>query len=298
MSTIRAIQKAKYIFTKLRIKDPSKVVFGMVSKIHRGVLHNMFSTDDINYQTGGEKEDIQIEYEGNTYLFTCFQDKTHLYYSLHQNENNNDYDCIIIIIDTETDHCVIDGISYDDKCFTNKKMDIELKKGRTLLKIALKFIDSIKKEYGLKTIYLADNSFKNCGPNQNDKIDLSIMTTLLTGDTWYGRYGFLPEDADLITKYKNNKKIVSEKRMRDVPNLKNMILEALDFHRKDQQNFKDNMMEIYEHGYKNNNRISSFLHYILKQYDRTCLLFRHFYRELYDEMELFYFHGRTFVKRI
>ena len=160
-----------------------------------------------------------------------------------------------------------------------------------------------KDKHKIKTINLIDNSTKKCGPKKNDRIDLSMMMTLLTGDTWYGRYGFLPEDADLVKKYKNNKKIANEMKMKDIPILKDMLLEALDFHRKDQQNFKKNIMEIYEFGYKNNYKLRLFLHQILRYYDRTCPstrchLFHRFYRELYTEMKLTKFYGESFIKKI
>jgi len=55
-------------------------------------------------------------------------------------------------------------------------------------------------------ITLTDNSIKSCG-----KVDIKLaqMLTLLTGNTWYSKYGFRPikteDNSYIIDEYDNNK---------------------------------------------------------------------------------------------
>jgi hypothetical protein len=63
------------------------------------------------------------------------------------------------------------------------------------MKIALKLILKIKDNYKIKYIQLSDNSVKYC--NKKHQIDLSMMMTLITGTTWYGKYGFIPLKKNL-----------------------------------------------------------------------------------------------------
>ena len=46
-----------------------------------------------------------------------------------------------------------------------------------------------KNKLGINMIILTDNSIKICNKKN---IILSKMLILLTGDTWYGKYGFKP----------------------------------------------------------------------------------------------------------
>ena len=135
MSTIRAIQKAKYIFSKLGIKNQSETILKLSQEIRHGKFWKMFYDNTSDYQNGGDTEidDIRVTYEDNEYLFTGFRDKNLFYYSLHQNEKNNDPECIMIVIDVNGINCAIQGLTYKDECLANKKMDIELKKGGLLL---------------------------------------------------------------------------------------------------------------------------------------------------------------------
>jgi hypothetical protein len=107
-------------------------------------------------------------------------------------------------------------LSYDDKCFADKNGKWS---GSDLLQIAFQIIDKIKDMYNIKTITLMDNSQKFCKEGKN--IDLGLMLTLLTGDTWYGKYGFRPKEKLLADHYEKNKKIMKNKKLADIPYFKN-----------------------------------------------------------------------------
>ena len=53
------------------------------------------------------------------------------------------------------------------------------------------------------------------------------MITLLTGDTWYGKYGFLPIDEALIPYYENNKKIMNTITINDIDLIKYLKMSDL-----------------------------------------------------------------------
>ena len=71
---------------------------------------------------------------------------------------------------------------------------------------------SDKDRFNIDKIILTDNSIKKCG---NKNIILSTMLILLTGNTWYGKYGFRPYDnikdklnRRMNIKYEHNQNIM------------------------------------------------------------------------------------------
>ena len=61
---------------------------------------------------------------------------------------------------------------------------------------------------------------------------------------------------------------------------------------------KINVEETLEKYYEHNKRLKSFLSYILEYYDDTCELFYDFYENLYSQLNLQNFQGKSFVKKI
>jgi hypothetical protein len=291
------LEKAKYIFTKLKIKEPLRTAIHNMHFIGEKEFYKMFNTRT-NYQKGGEyDEEIYITYKNNKFLFSRFNDGDYMYYALHENENLNNSTCIMIIIEKEIHNCSIQTLSYDDKCFEKQITKYNNKyTGSDLLKLALKLIDKIKDRYKLKTITLQDNAQKYCGKNK--KINLGMMLTLITGNTWYGKYGFLPKEKDKRSLYDTNKKIVETTRMKDVPILKVMIEKALNKYYKNNKKIINSVMETYNEYLKHDKRIKSFLSYLLEYYEITCEMFYDFYEELYSKMNLTNFYNKSFIKKI
>jgi len=70
------------------------------------------------------------------------------------------------------------------------------------------------KKLNIRHITLTDNSLKFCDSIKKS-IKLSLMLTLLTGHTWYGKYGFRPFDDDnnynkiLLDNYNKNIEIMN-----------------------------------------------------------------------------------------
>jgi len=144
-----------------------------------------------------------------------------------------------------------------------------------------------KKKLGINLIILTDNSIKQC---ENKNIKLSLMLTLLTGDTWYGKYGFRPIyvydnqknnymiDTMETQNYENNKDKIINLKITDIDLLKYIQLT------------KNNTL-IYATNKiiqkKPNTLLKDFLSHLLNNYDENCQYFTEFYEQLYNEVRLF-----------
>ncbi len=85
-------------------------------------------------------------------------------------------------------------------------------------------LKKFKDKLNINKISLTDNSIKKYN---NKNIKLSTMLTLLTGDTWYGKYGFRPIEEYLIKKYENNKKIMNTITLKDIDLIKYLKMTKL-----------------------------------------------------------------------
>ena len=133
-------------------------------------------------------------------------------------------------------------------------------------------------------IILTDNSIKKC--NKVD-IKLPIMMTLLTGDTWYGKYGFRPIkimgnaygfDEFEGKKYEQNKKIMNNIKISDINLIKYIKITN-----------NPHIINATEQIIKKspNMLLKNFLANFLKSYDKTCEYFFMFYEELYSKIRVY-----------
>ncbi len=234
-----------------------------------------------------------IKYKNIEYTFKMYQDKEVAYYYLFKtgNENQNEA-CIHIIINKNTNICTINNILYQTECIP--LAHINDKRGSTLLKLCLIIINKIKDRYKLKYIQLTDNSSKMC--KNKHRIELHKMMILMTGDTWYGKYGFIPKEQYYINEYNENKKIMNEKYLKDVPNIKKYILYG---HQKSKSNINiKQIINNYEYTIQKNYKVKEFISKFLLNYDNTCDIFYYFYLELYKELKLNSLLGVVFIKKL
>jgi hypothetical protein len=266
--------------------------FNIFSKMCQNSLHKK--------QKGGNR--ITINYEGIDFEFSKYKDDEYTMISLYARDNN--VDCITIRIDKMEKIAIILGIGYFPMCFTNRQ--IKHFKGKTsgtlLLKLSLKLLDEMKEHYGYNKITLQDNSYKQC---HKYTIELSLMSTLMHGETWYGKYGFVPAHDDKIDKqatkdYEKNKFIMNSKKMQDFPDLKKYIEKSFenvegadDFLIK-----KESIMKLYDKYYQKNMLIKDFIKKFLEKYDKSCLLFYTFYKKIYKKLGLINFYKQSYVKYV
>lgn len=60
--------------------------------------------------------------------------------------------------------------------------------GEILMEIIIKICEKLK----IKEITLSDDSYILCATNTNARINLIYSKMLLDGDSWYGKFGFVP----------------------------------------------------------------------------------------------------------
>lgn len=141
-----------------------------------------------------------------------------------------------------------------------------------------------KDKFQIKMIILTDNSIKKC---QNTYIKLTLMMTLLTGNTWYGKYGFRPikiinneydYDEFEYKKYEQNKNIMMKIKISDI-NLIKYIKKTKNQH----------LINATEQIVNNtpNMLLKDFLSNLLKNFDVTCKYFSKFYEKLYSKISVY-----------
>ena len=123
------------------------------------------------------------------------------------------------------------------------------------------------------------------------------MYTLLHGDTWYGKYGFVPcdpntskEDKILMKQYEKNRKIVTTVKIKDTPlfeYIKSLLKKKYKtgYERK-YKNFKKNTKDMI---------ISDFFKLYLNKYEDSCDDFYKFYRGFASDMGIANFDQMSFV---
>jgi len=240
---------------------------------NRTQIKKFFNKEIINSMIGGG-EDLTIIYKNNEYTYTQLNDE--YYYILY---SYDEFDCVSVIIDKENKVGEIHGIGNFKSCLIDSNTNV----GSTLLKITIKMLKKYKDLLGINKIVLTDNSVKKCEANSED-IKLSHMLILLTGDTWYGKYGFRPINVNtykyneiLNENYNNNKLIINKITIKEV-NIMKYIKMTKD------KNVINAVKKILE---KNENMLlKDFLQKFLKEYDVTCQYFSLFYERLYNDLQL------------
>lgn len=228
-------------------------------------------------QIGGGKK-LKVVYNDKKYIFEEAMDKN--YYVLY---SKDEFECVAVIIDIETKTAEIHGIGNYTSCLD----DINTNIGSTLLRITLKMIEKYKDKFNINKILLADNSLKKCN---NKNIELSKMMILLTGQTWYGKYGFRPTRLFDNEQYENNIKIMNSVKLNDIDLIKYLSMTTLD-----KNIIKKSKIFLQTHS---NMLVKDYLLRFLKEYDKTCLYFYDFYQQLFIDLGLYDFHRRTFEKNI
>ena len=128
---------------------------------------------------------------------------------------------------------------------------------------------------------------------------LSVMNTLVEGDTWYGKYGFRPYDPLTNTEniqktqlYNRNKTIVTTTLVRDTNLFQHLfaaINNASPIHIPDNAKFIKNLFNKYQ-----DCTISHFFKHFVLHYKNACELLSLVYIDYYTDQKLYSFHGESF----
>jgi hypothetical protein len=285
--------------------------------------------DKYERQNGGSKEKnyvISYKFEGNKYQFKIYQssETDRITYSVHNNDDENDPQCITIFYDIAQKCCYIENISVHQRCYRGMEYS---KKGTLLMKFVLEFIENyIAAKHMVKYIQLKDNSKKICN-SIKELINLDSFYMFVYGDTWYtqglefskpsctnnfndieissyGKYGFVPFDnvknntnlANLKA-YQKNQEIVKNTLVKDV-DIKNIFANAIkEANKKTKTGLKyqdaDKILEKYK-----DKTIQKFMKDLAKYYDKTCAVFYYLNEKLILELDMRDLHGMSYWKKL
>jgi hypothetical protein len=237
-------------------------------------VKNFFSS---NYLLGGGKKNLQVTYHNHVYEYEyTMNDNYYVLFSKNKLQN----ECVVVVIDKEKQMAELHSIGNYDSCLANTNENV----GSTLLKITIKLLKKYKDKFGIKWLVLTDNSIKKCGSTQ---IILPVMKILLTGHTWYGRYGFRPikyknnyyfEDEQLMDFYNSNMNIISKIKINDIDIIKYITLTE------NEKVINTTRKILLEHP---DLLLKDFLIGLLKNFDKNCIYFSKFYLQLFKDLHLF-----------
>jgi hypothetical protein len=126
---------------------------------------------------------------------------------------------------------------------------------------------------------------------------------LIHGTTWYGKekYGFIPyssnkeENEKLNFVFKQNKRIIDNLKLSDVPKLKQFIIDAFNEVKPNNMDLKG-ILKMYDLSIKKNYYLSRFIYIFTKEYDMTCKIFGKFYIKLAKHIKVYDFYTKNFIK--
>ena len=159
------------------------------------------------------------------------------------------------------------------------------------------------KKLNIRHITLTDNSLKFCNSIKKS-IKLSLMLTLLTGHTWYGKYGFRPFNTETY----NYDKISLESYNENTEIINSITIEKANILKYIELTEKKQIIEDVKKLLETNPKmlLKDFLSFFLKEYqphlrrhgplgrDKTCKYFNDFYEILYKDIGLVNFYHYPF----
>ena len=140
-------------------------------------------------------------------------------------------------------------------------------------------------------------------------IQLCKMYTLMYGQTWYGKYGFMLCQPDTyiidnikLINYNKNKLIMNNMKLKDFPLMKTYLQKYIksEYNSNIKLNKTKfiNIIKLYNHFNDNNKLLKDFIKEFLINFDETCLIFYSFYEDLYNKLGLTDFYKHSYVKFI
>lgn len=227
-------------------------------------------------QKGASKK-YSVEYHNNKYIFKQAMDYDVLILSSFDKFEN---ECISVNIDKTTKIANINSINAT----TPNCIHSNTKIGTKLLKLTLKMLEKYKDKLDIKVITLSDKSYLYC---HQKNIELSYLSVLTSGHTWYGKYAFRPikyqgtypnynviQDKYLSQVYENNVKIMDNLTINKIKwnkyITKPKLLKAIDLLINEQPNML----------------VKDFIKNLLLEWNRNCDILSDIYIELFNDIGL------------
>ena len=177
-----------------------------------------------NYGGGKVKDQLEftITYKNYKYTFQKLDKTADMLFLYSYDKLNND--CVMLSIDSIKKQINLTSFGNRTGCFRE-----EANIGSNLLRITLKMVSKYKNKLGVNEIVLSDNSNYVCKTGEN--IEFSKMHILLSGQTWYEKYGFKPYNNNfefkdkLYNKSLKNIAIMNKIKVKDI-NMKKYLKQA------------------------------------------------------------------------
>jgi hypothetical protein len=283
----------KKLFEQLHV--PQNIIYKIIP--NQLIFYKKYANKEINGMIGGSKI-INYTYTNYKFKIYNYEEDDRITFAIHDDSNEEKQYCVLLFIPLyeKVRYVHIETISNLNKCAVNGMPKI--KGGSLLLKTTLSFINSIKELYKLKFVHLLDNSMIFCKLSET-KIELDNLLILTTGDTWYGKYGFIPYDEDKMstdiekyTEYIVNQKLVDRIKIRNT-DIISIIINTIKKFNKYETKY-DISYDFFEK-YKNHT-VKKFFSEFMKDYDNKCELFSVIYKKVMDEIGIYNLHNMSYYK--
>lgn len=290
--------KMKKILEYLNVNEAEEVAQKLADGLGYLDFYNLYD-NNLEIQSSGARDVTTLKYGDEVFNFIKFKEGNSISYNLYQNDDVDKIpQCIIININLKQKIAYINGISYHENCFNVNSVR---KSGSTLLKVSLKLLKMIKHKYDLTHVCLKDNSHIYCDGNTKYEIELSSLKMLISGETWYTSYGFIPYnvnkncvDQEKYNFYLKNKKIIENTQIKNT-NIKKIITNALI---KLGSSVDINKMAEY---YDNKNIKTFFKHFLSKNkkdYKKRCIAFSMTYKKIMENIGVVSLHGISYFMQL
>ena len=239
-----------------------------------------------NFQRAGGKK-IYLIYNNYKYMIEENNDNIFILRDI-----SNTTDCITIGINQEEKIIGINNLTADGTTYCFQQ--IISKQGTLLLEFAIKFAKKINNKMNLHAnkIVLTDNSMLYCKERKMG-VPLSNLKMIISGNTFYGKHGFIPID-------KYDKKIYS----RHQTKLNNLELKDFDFekHLYDLREIRDDTKnkvydELVDYIHINKNmKISTFFDMISNKatFQDNCFLIYYLIKQIFFDYRLESLYGMKY----
>jgi len=229
-------------------------------------------------QQGG-KNTYSVDYNNSTYKFKRNEDDDMIILSSSDSKQN---ECVGIHIDKKLKIATIQSINAS----TPNCVHLQTKVGTHLLAIIFKVLKKYKEKLGINWIVLSDQSYLSCA---SKIVELSYLSVLTSGHTWYGKYGFRPiqyQNTDSTIKVIPNEYFLNAYNN----NLKIMKITTINQIKWSNYIHNEKLLKALEKVITNNPSmlVKDFIKNILTDWDKNCLLLSESYLKLFADIGLVY----------
>lgn len=154
----------------------------------------------------------------------------------------------------------------------NKYEDNPKEGGEILMEIIIKICEKLK----IKEITLTDDSYILCANNTNARINLVYSKMLLDGETWYGKFGFVPVEELNKKIYKENQENYNSNKLTKNIKKEKFIKEIIDKEKNEEEIKK--ILEKYEE--MREEKLCLFMKWISENY---CSIYSEIYEYIYKK---------------